>query len=231
MNKTHIISTFWLTAIVSLSVFSCYSCSNDDEAPVIESVWRNMTSEPIAQVTYAYPGQTLCLHGKGLSGLKRVVVNDTPIDVQNTLIYDTDNSITFMLPSDVNTSTDASKYYIKVETVNGDTTYQPFHVKMLMEKPTITQFSSTVLVAGSRLTITGANLDGATEVYLPAAFDDKVRCDFDEDTPNSSTSVNVIVPADAHFAKGQVEIVMQKTDDILGKEYVERVYSNVTNFQ
>lgn len=231
MNKSHLINTFAVATIVCLSVLSCFSCSNDDDAPVIESVWRNMTSEPIAQVTYAYPGQTLRLQGHGFSGLKRIVVNDSPIDVTNTLIYDTDQSVTFKLPNDVNTSTEANRYYIKVETANGDTTYQPFHVKPTSEKPAITQFSSIILVAGSLLTITGSNLDGATDVYLPTVFDRQTRCEFADGIPNTATEVNVVVPADVHFAKGQVEVVMQKTDPILGKTYEERVYSSVTNFQ
>lgn len=232
MNKSHIISTLALAVFVCFSVFSCFSCSNDDDSsPVIDSVWRNMTSEPIAQVSYAYPGQTLCLHGSGFGGLKKIIVNDTEIGVMNTLIYDTDNNITFMLPTDVNTSTEAGRYYIKVETEGGEAVYQPFRVKLLQEKPAISSFSSTILVADSRLTITGKNLTGVTDVYLPVAFDGKVRCDFDSQMTNTDTEVYVIVPSGVSFAKGQVEIVMQKTDDILGQPYEERVYSSITNFE
>ncbi|MBQ7513003.1 MAG: hypothetical protein IJS95_01280 [Prevotella sp.] len=231
MNKSQIISSFVLTAIVCFSIFSCFSCSKDNEAPVIEGVWRNMTSEPVTQVTYAYPGQTLCLRGSGFGGLKKIVVNDSEIDVMNTLIYDTDNSITFMLPADVNTSTEAGRYYIKVIASGGECVYQPFRVKLSQEKPAISSFSSTILVSGGRLTITGKNLKGATDVFLPVAYDEKVRCDFDPEMTNTDTEVYVIVPEGVRFAKGQVEIVMQKTDDIVAQPYEERVYSSVTNFQ
>lgn len=230
MNKKTHLSTTILAIITCLSVFSCYSCSSDDEAPVIESVWRNMTSEPIQQVDYAYPGQTLCLRGKGFSGLQKIIVNDTEIDVMNTLIYDTDGSVTFQLPKDVNVSTDSNRYYIKIQTVGGEAVYQPFYVKMLVEKPAISKFSSTILVPGSRMTITGSNLTGATAVYLPVAFDQQVLCAFDEEHPNTATEINVIVPVGVSVAKGQVEVVMKKKDEITGITYEERAYSATTDF-
>ena len=78
--------------------------------------------------------------------------------------------------------------------------------------------------------ITGENLGGATEVYLPLAFDQKVKCEFDPAQANSDTEVYVIVPEGVSFAQGQVEIVMTKTFAATGAEYVTKTYSDVTNF-
>lgn len=230
MNRTKY-SIFALTAVVCLCIFGCMSCNKDEDSPSIESVWRNIQNEPIERIERAYPGQTLCLHGAGFGNLQKLIVNGTEIEVLNNLIYDTDSRITFQLPANVNTSTDAAHYYIKVITGKGEAIYQPFQVKLQLDKPSITKFSATTLTAGSKLTITGTNLDGATDVFLPVANGGKVKCEFDTSAPNTKTTVNVIVPANAHFAKGQMEIVMLKTDDIMGTSYEERVFSSITNFQ
>ena len=116
------------------------SCSNDFDVPRIDSVWKNMASEPVEQISYAYPGQTICLRGSGFSDLKRIVVNGNKVDVTNTLINDTDNSITFKIPSDVDTSVSPST--IKVVTVNGDTTYTGLIIKPTSAKPAVSSFSA-----------------------------------------------------------------------------------------
>lgn len=228
MNKTIFHASCGLL-LICLTVLSCIACSNDDDSPVIDNVWRNMSAEPIASVDYAYPGQTLCLRGSGLGGLQKVIVNDTEIDVKNTLIYDTSESITFQLPADVNVSTPEC-CYIKVVTAGGEATFQPFYVKDSSEKPAITGFSSTLLVAGSKLTINGRNLDGVTEVYLPATYGQQVMCQIDEETESTETAIYVIVPDNTTFARGQVEVAMEKTNSLTGNTYTEKVYSATTNF-
>lgn len=204
------------------------SCRDDNDVPYIDSVWKNMATEPVEQVSYAYPGQTICLRGSGFSDLKRIVVNGNKVDVMNTLIYDTDNSITFKIPSDVDTSVSPST--IKVVTVNGDTTYTGLLIKPTSAKPVVSSFSATTLSAGQTLVIKGKNLDGATEVYLPLCFDQKVKCEFDTTQENTSTDLYVIIPADVSFAKGQCQVVMEKTNPTSGTIYTENAYSATTNF-
>ena len=199
------------------------ACTKEEKAPVIDSVWKNMISEPIAQTDYAYPGQTLCLHGSGFSDLQKIVVNGTRIDISTSLVYDTDSYVTFKLPSDVSTEGD----YIKLYTLHGETVYQPFFVKPSSEKPSITKFSSTILVAGRVLTITGTNFDGVTEVLLPIAFDGQVKCEITGEP--TSTSINVIIPSDVSFATGKCVVAMQKTTN--GRTYTEHVYSQTTDFK
>ena len=207
-------------------LFSCIACSKDNDEPVVESVWINMTAIPTQQVTYAYPGQTLCLRGSGLGDLRKLNVNGTNIEITNTLIYNTDNSVLFKLPTDINTTGD----YIKVTTRYGQTTYSPFVVRATSLQPKITKFSATTLLAGRVLTITGTNLNGATEVWLPMPFDQKVKCELDATQEQTDKNIYVIIPADVTFAKGQCEIVMEKTDAERGISYTEKVYSSVTNF-
>lgn len=220
--KRYMIKVLMMLAAVMLA-----SCSKDNQAPVIDSVWKNMISEPIAQTDYAYPRQTLCVRGGGFANLRKVFVNGTEIDLVKSLIYDTDNSITFQLPDDVNT-TNGNTNYIRVITARGEDVYRPFLVKPISEKPEITGFSATTLVAGRTLTIKGVNLEGATDVWLPAPFEQQVRCEFDPTTEPTATAVTVIIPQDVKFAQGKCVITMQKTFE--GNTYTENVYSSTTNF-
>lgn len=219
MNKI-IYRVLLLVAAVVLT-----SCSKDGEAPVIDSVWKNMVSEPIEPTIYAYPGQTICLHGQGFSDLRKIFVNGTDVDFSNSLIYDTDNYITFQLPKDVAT-TSGDQNYIRVITARGEDVVRPFIVKPTAVQPTITSFSSTTLVAGRTLTITGTNLDGATEVMLPLAFEKQAKCQI---TGNpTATSISVIIPEGVSFASGKCVITMDKT--YAGQNYTEHVYSKTTIF-
>jgi len=216
--------------LILLSTVVCISCSKDDETPVIEGVWKNMIAEPIERTEYAYPGQTLCIHGRGFSDLRKLFVNGTDVDLSSTLIYDTDNYITFQLPADARTSTYGQQDYIRVITAHGEAVYRPFLVKPVSEKPSITRFSSTTLVAGRTLTITGSNLDGVTEVWLPLVFDEKVSCELAPDIEPTATAVSVVIPDGVKFATGRCVIAMQKTDPLSGLFYTECVYSNTTDF-
>ena len=233
MNKKKIMFRSSLLALVAcFSVFSCLSCDNEDgpSAPRIESVWSNMNTQPIEQVQCAYPRQTVSLRGEGFKGVEKVTVNGYDIDLAENQIYNTDRSIIIVLPQDVATTTATGEAYLKVENSAGEAVYQPFYVFTEDEQPVITKFSATALTPGSTLCITGENLGGATEVYLPLAFDQKVKCEFDPAQANSATEVYVIVPEGVSFAQGQVEIVMDKVYAPTGAEYTDKAYSEVTNF-
>ena len=234
MNKSKIFLKSSLFAIVAcLSVFSCFSCDNDGDghsAPVIDGVWRNMEGQPFEQIDCTYPRQTICLRGSGFSGVDKLNVNGQEIDLSETKIYNTDNTIIIALPLEVATTTATGSAYLKVENSAGEAVYQPFYVFSEGEQPVISGFSSTVLTPGSSLRISGENLDGASEVYLPLAFDQKVKCEFDPANANTSTSVYVIVPEGVSFAQGRVEIVMNKVYAATGDEYVDKVFSDETNF-
>lgn len=215
---------FVLMACVSLSVLT--SCTKEEEAPRIDSVWMNMVSRPVEQVSCAYPGQTICLRGENLGDLKRVIVNHIDINLNTLYVYESSTAITFQLPADVNTDGDN----IRVVTKWGMTDYA-FIIRPLSEKPAVNAFSATTLVAGRTLTITGENLDGAKEVWLPLAFDGRVQCDIDASQPADATTVSVIIPDGVTFAKGQCEIVMEKTDATRGITYTEKAYSSSTDFR
>ncbi len=202
------------------------ACSNDDdEAPRIDSVWFNMVSRPIEQATCAYPGQTICLRGSGFGDLKKLIVNGTSINLTNLFVYESSNNITFQLPSDVKTTGDN----IRVVTSKGMCDF-PFIIRPADQEPEIKAFSSTTLIAGSTLRITGASLGGATEVWLPLTYGDKVRCTIDETQENDDENVYVIIPDDVDFATGLCEIVMEKYDEERDIIYTEKVYSSAINF-
>ncbi|MBR1556343.1 MAG: IPT/TIG domain-containing protein [Prevotella sp.] len=214
-------SLFYLLLITLLA-----ACSQEEEAPRVDSVWINMVSRPIEQVTCAYPGQTLCLRGDHLGEVRRLFVNRTEINLNSLYIYQSDEAITFQLPSDVRTSGDL----IRVVTRWGMTDHT-FIIRPKSEQPEISSFSSTTLVAGRTLTITGKNLDGATEVWLPTTFGGRAKCELDGEQDSTGISLTVIIPTDATFASGMCEVVMQKHDSERGIDYTEKAFSETTNFK
>ena len=201
------------------------ACSADAEQPRIDSVWINMVSRPVEEVTCAYPGQTLCLRGEHLGDLSRVIVNGTDINLNTLFVYQSDAAITFSLPSDVNTEGD----YIRVVTRWGMAEI-PFVVRPKSEKPQITAFSATTLVPGRTLTITGANLQGAVEVWLPLAFDERICCEPDGVQDDGGGSIQIVIPDEVTFASGRCEVVMEKMDPQRGLRYTEKVFSDKTDF-
>lgn|SRR5574344_63331 len=230
MNKSKFISLYAI-AVLSVCILFCMSCASDTEHPTIESVWNNTASVPVEQVFCAYPGQTLCLHGIGFSGIKQITVNNTIIGVSNTAIYDTDSFITFKLPDSVATTDNSNLKYVKVETSNGETTYEPFIIKSLSMRPSVSSVSATTLVAGSVLQIKGSNLDGVQEVYLPLTFEQMIKCKLDSTQASDASNVYVVVPGGVNFASGQLKIVMQKRDSVISNSYTENVYSSTINFK
>ena len=163
-----------VTRLLALSVLlaGLQACKGDFNAPVIDGVWMNMVNLPVEKVQCAYPGQTLCLRGEHLGDLSRVIVNGTDINLNTLFVYESSTAITFTLPANVKTEGD----YVRVVTKWGMADY-PFIVRPAAEKPEITAFSATTLIPGRTLTITGANLEGATDVWLPLTFDGRVECE------------------------------------------------------
>lgn len=226
MNTMSNIRRCVLTAVSLLAMMAC----KETVAPEIDEIWINMTDFPVERVDYAYPEQTLCLYGKGFTGLQYIEVNGTHIDVSTTLVYDTDVNITFQLPEDVRVS-DAPEYMsVRVVTADGECEYFPFLVKPAGLQPEITSVSSTILVPGTVLTIKGRNLDGAKEVYVPAPYGEKVLCPFSPGHESTSAALYVTVPEDCRFATGQVMVVMDKKDDACAFAYTEKVYSGIYDF-
>lgn len=220
------IKRYLFTLLMMLLMASC----TEETKPMIDQVWINDTDFPVGRVDCAYPDQTLCLYGHGFSGLQEVIVNGTGIDISTTLVYDTDRNITFLLPEDIAVSDGPDNMYIKVVTNVGEYEYTPFLVKPSELFPEVTSVSSVILVPQTVLVIKGRNLDGAREVYLPAAYEEKVLCAFSEEHVNTSETLHVIVPDEVRFATGQVEIIMDKHDEACGFSYEEKVYSSIYDF-
>ena len=212
--------------LVGTAVVALTACTDDAETPRIDSVWMNMVTQPVEQVTCAYPGQTICLRGEYLDDLRRVIVNGTDINLNTLFVYESDAAITFSLPSDVSTDGD----YIRVVTRWGMDEF-PFIIRPAAEKPQITAFSATTLIPGRTLTITGANLQGATEVLLPLAFDGSISCDLDGPAAEDGTSVKIVIPDGVTFASGLCEIVMEKYDSYRDLTYTEKAFSEKTDFR
>lgn len=233
MNNSSILQSFNSSIFLLMCslLLGLTSCSKDNEPPHIDSVWLNMVSQPIEQTSFAYPGQTLCIHGSGLAELRHLIVNGTHIDLNAIFVYVADNAITFQLPSDVNTVGD----YIRVVTAYGQVDF-PFIVRPASEQSTFyykdsdTPFSSTTLVPGNTLSIRGTNLTGVKEVWLPLAFDGRIACEFDPTKTNTDDYVYVVIPEATNFATGRCEMVIEKYDETRDITYTEKIYSKTTDF-
>lgn len=229
MNKIYNIRYIW-AVLLSVLAFQLTSCQDDDEAPVIDCVWSNTTSEPTEKTTASYPGMVIALQGQNFSDLQKVSVNGVDIDLMKTIMYDTDNYITFAIPDQLVTTEETGLSEIRVTTAHGEAVYQPFLVKKTSEKPTIKSVSASKLHAGDVLEIKGINLDGASEVYLPLTFDKEVKCEWAESQESTATSLYVVVPEEVNFAKGRVRVVLNKHDEGIDLGYSETVTSSVINF-
>lgn len=217
----------------ALAVISLTACDDNESQPHIDSVWVNVSSEPVREVSYAYPGQLLCLHGSGFDGLQKIEVNGYDISITGSLIYDNDRYVTFTCPSDIYISEDYKRCDIKVTTAGGECIYTPFIIKPTSEKPAISRFSTTALLAGTNLTITGRHFGTVKKVLLPGTFDTMIECELADGIEPTETSVTVVVPEDVKFATGRACILMEMVEYISdpdGRKYEECVYSSETSF-
>ena len=185
---------FTLVAVASLSLFSCTKEDEHTAAPEIESVWMNMVNQTIEPVTFAYPGQTLCIHGSGFGTLSRLIVNGDDINLNTLYVFETENYITFQLPSGISTTGD----FIRVVTGYGMHEY-PFIVRPTSQKPVINDFIPS-LIPGTVFRIYGKNLEGAYQISLPLTFDRSISVDceyvYDPEAASSAQeSVTFTVPA------------------------------------
>ena len=217
---------------VTVALLPCLLTSCDDEVgnPQITGVWSNSASQENHMIECAYPSDIIRIEGRNFDGVKKLFVNGTEIPEQFSGLYNTPTAITFKVPSDVNLTTLHDPVgYIRVITATGEDVRRSFLIKSSSLRPKVSKFSTTILVAGQKLVITGSNLDGATHVWLPCAFNNKVEALIDEESENTAKSLTVIIP-EGDFAQGWCEIEFAKYDEEKDFSYTERIYSSVTNF-
>lgn len=131
MNKLYNIRYIW-AVLLSLFALQLTSCKDDHDAPVIDGVWSNSVTTAAEKISASYPKEVICLHGHGFSGLRKASVNGVDIDLNKTIMYDTDGYITLIVPDEAPTKQESGQSVIKVVTAYGETTYQPFFVKATM---------------------------------------------------------------------------------------------------
>lgn len=65
-----ILTNLCLSTLLLFSLFSVFSCSDDDDDVRIYSVWSNMLAEEARQITSVYTGTWIRVDGSGFSGCK-----------------------------------------------------------------------------------------------------------------------------------------------------------------
>ena len=67
-----ILTNLCLSTLLLFSLFSVFSCSDDDDDVRIYSVWSNMLAEEARQITSVYTGTWIRVDGSGFSGLQAI---------------------------------------------------------------------------------------------------------------------------------------------------------------
>ena len=67
-----ILTNLCLSTLLLFSLFSVFSCSDDDDDVRIYSVWSNMLGEEARQITSVYTGTWIRVDGSGFSGLQAI---------------------------------------------------------------------------------------------------------------------------------------------------------------
>uniref|UniRef100_S0DDM9 Putative sugar-binding protein n=3 Tax=termite gut metagenome TaxID=433724 RepID=S0DDM9_9ZZZZ len=156
-----------MVAVVSLA-----SCKKDENAgnslaPVIRGVHLEdaQSSVPDRLVDFARLGQTIRLDGANFLGVYKVYINGYDCAFNSTLV--SDNSMIVSVDSKVPTmdADPAVRNTITVEKKNGKSTTIDFEIRA--SAPSISGVSHTMPQAGDVITITGAGLQGVTQVLFP----------------------------------------------------------------
>lgn len=165
-----IIKNIWIIAVATLA-FGLYSCGDDDKtdlsAPAkVDKVYLEnaQSTVPDREVTFARLGQTIRLEGSGFLGLSEVLINGKKAPFNPVLVAD--NSMIVVIPTDAPTIDAPEDVRNTIIIVKGGKQYKAaFEIRS--SSPEITAVSHTMPVAGDEITITGAGLQGVTQVIFP----------------------------------------------------------------
>ena len=78
-----ILTNLCLSTLLLFSLFSVFSCSDDDDDVRIYSVWSNMLGEEARQITSVYTGTWIRVDGSGFRGLQAIYCNGLQVTEYN----------------------------------------------------------------------------------------------------------------------------------------------------
>ena len=122
-----ILTNLCLSTLLLFSLFSVFSCSDDDDDVRIYSVWSNMLAEEARQITSVYTGTWIRVDGSGFSGLQAIYCNGLQVTEYNST-YMSDSHLTFKVPSSVpmahEIEDESVKNTLRVVTSHGEGVYR-----------------------------------------------------------------------------------------------------------
>lgn len=168
--------------IILLALVSFTACQNDDAATTNVDA---MVAEPGDLLNQAFPQNKIRVEGEGLTGLKKITLDDK-IDISFNPNYNSDKSFIFTIPFDEKLGSRFGVQPITFITANGSVTK---NIELLQPVPTIVKTTPAVATPGFPLQIEGTwfyNVSSVTLAGKEVSY-----------SVNSSSSIIIGLPATA----------------------------------
>ncbi len=198
---------FTLMALSVVTTFGLFSCQDQPDeykptsgTPEVQYVRLPISADSV--ITKSYMQTTVCLVGKNLRSVRKLLFNDQEALLNSS--YITDNTLLVDIPKNI-PSVVTDKIYMINE--SGDTTTYNFHV--IVPAPTVSAMSCEYAAAGDEVTITGDYFIQDPYKPLQIKFNDGTLPVSDIKSI-SKNSITFTVPSGAQS----------------GRVYVESVYGN-----
>ena len=198
---------FTLMALSVVTTFGLFSCQDQPDeykptsgTPEVQYVRLPVSADSV--ITKSYMQTTVCLVGKNLRSVRKLLFNDQEALLNSS--YITDNTLLVDIPKNIPSAVTDKIYMINE---SGDTTTYNFHV--IVPAPTVSAMSCEYAAAGDEVTITGDYFIQDPYKPLQIKFNDGTLPVSDIKSI-SKNSITFTVPSGAQS----------------GRVYVESVYGN-----
>lgn len=168
--------------IILLALVSFTACQNDDSSTASIDA---MVAEPGDLLNQAFPQNKIRVEGEGLTGLKKITLDDK-IDISFNQNYNSDKSFIFTIPFDEKLGSRFGVQPITFVTANGSVTK---NIELLQPVPTIIKTTPAVATPGFPLQIEGTwfyNVSSVTLAGKEVSY-----------SVNSSSAIIIGLPANA----------------------------------
>ena len=208
-----------LVALTSLATMSFTGCKDQPDEykstsgkPEVQYIRLPQSADSI--ITKSYLQKTICLVGKNLRSIHKILFNDQQAVLNTSFI--TDNTLLVDIPKNIPSAVTDKIYMINGA---GDTTTYDFHV--IVPPPVVSSMSCEYAVAGDEVTVTGDYFIQDPYKPLQITFNDG-ELPVTEIKSISKNSLTFIVPVGATSGRVSVE-------SVYGKSKSQFVYKDTRN--
>lgn len=208
-----------LVALTSFATMSFTGCKDQPDEykstsgkPEVQYIRLPQSADSI--ITKSYLQKTICLVGKNLRSIHKILFNDQQAVLNTSFI--TDNTLLVDIPKNIPSAVTDKIYMINGA---GDTTTYDFHV--IVPPPVVSSMSCEYAVAGDEVTVTGDYFIQDPYKPLQITFNDG-ELPVTEIKSISKNSLTFIVPVGATSGRVSVE-------SVYGKSKSQFVYKDTRN--